>query len=648
MILLPCPWCGPRNVTEFQHRARPPAAPTWPRPAPRMAALPLLPAQPVGWVERDLVPPAGLPQVRQAWTAHRDERGPVGPGRGRPSDEPARRGPGCALAPAARRGDRPRGPLAFTWNGRPYHGPSGRHDRLGAGRGRASGCSPAASSTTARAACSRPASTTRAAWSRSATSPTSAAPTGWSTGHGGDRAEHLALTALRRQGGEPAGRTVPAAWLLLQDVHEAGVPLARLREVLRRFVHAGAISPDTPHGHYDKRYAHPDVLIAGGGPAGMAAALAAARAGARVLLVEEEHQLGGHLRWGGPGGAGRPAGRAARRAEGIEVLTDSVVLGRYDEQLGRGAAARPPGVAERLIKARASARRGAGLIERPYVFAGNDLPGVMLSTAVRRLINLYAVKPGDRAVVLTANAAGDAAIADLKRAGVEVVRVVDARRGDDVAAGARPQPACGPSSSPTAPDRLRPARHRGRLDRADLAAQHGRRPARCTTRARRGSSRADGCPMTCSRPAASPGDGTPGRAGRARGRGRREAARRAAARRCTPPRRDPHPATAAARPSPGRWPRHPELPVDQHPELFRGTTHGIVDSREDVSSKDSALAVAGGLRLGRAGQALHHRHHGPGRRASWRRSTRSRSSPRPPGARSPRPAPRPGARRTCR
>src|SRR5438552_17942522 len=75
-----------------------------------------------------------------------------------------------------------------------------------------------------------------------------------------------------------------------------------------------------------------------------------------------------------------------------------------------------------------------GLIERPYVFAGNDLPGVMLSTAVRRLINLHAVKPGQRAVVLSANPEGDAAIADLKRAGVEVVRVEDARLGGDVTA----------------------------------------------------------------------------------------------------------------------------------------------------------------------------------------------------------------------
>ena len=88
-----------------------------------------------------------------------------------------------------------------------------------------------------------------------------------------------------------------------------------------------------------------------------------------------------------------------------------------------------------LIKARAKTLVVApGLIERPYVVQGNDLPGVMVSTAVRRLINLYAVRPGERAVVLTANAAGDAAVADLKRAGVEVARVEDARLGGDITA----------------------------------------------------------------------------------------------------------------------------------------------------------------------------------------------------------------------
>src|SRR5690348_17472017 len=173
----------------------------------------------------------------------------------------------------------------------------------------------------------------------------------------------------------------------------------------------------------------------------MAAAAAAAAAGASVLLVEEEYRLGGHLRWGD---AADLAALAELRAlvtatPGIEVHTNAVVAGRYDGNwtavVLRSLPGGLPGGAEQLIKARAKILVVApGLIERPYVFAGNDLPGVMLSTAVRRLINLYAVKPGQRAVVLTANPDGDAAVADLKRAGVEVVRVEDARLGGDIIA----------------------------------------------------------------------------------------------------------------------------------------------------------------------------------------------------------------------
>src|SRR5919202_2552589 len=71
------------------------------------------------------------------------------------------------------------------------------------------------------------------------------------------------------------------------------------RRVLRRFSAGGKVSENSAQGYFDKRYAHPDVLVTGGGPAGMAAAVAAAGAGAQVLLVEEEYELGRHLRWGG-------------------------------------------------------------------------------------------------------------------------------------------------------------------------------------------------------------------------------------------------------------------------------------------------------------------------------------------------------------
>ena len=182
------------------------------------------------------------------------------------------------------------------------------------------------------------------------------------------------------------------------------------------------------------------------------------------------------------------------------MLTDAVVLGRYDGNALAVLERRHGGAeAERLIRARAKTLVVApGLIERPYVFAGNDLPGVMLSTAVRRLINLYAVKPGQRAVVLTANPDGDAAVADLKRAGVEVVRVEDARLGGDIVAATGRSRACGRSRSRTAP--ASPAT-------CSSPRSAGPRRRRCSTppatgpstaRRRPASSRTPpGCPRTC-------------------------------------------------------------------------------------------------------------------------------------------------------
>ncbi|PZS31144.1 MAG: sarcosine oxidase, partial [Pseudonocardiales bacterium] len=126
--------------------------------------------------------------------------------------------------------------------------------------------------------------------------------------------------------------------------------------VLGGFAPGGRMSRvvDSP-GEYDQRYAHPDVVVAGSGPAGLGAALAAASAGAAVMLVEQDDELGGHLRWGSAAelallGDLRDAVAAA---PGIEVLVRSVVAGRYDGNwlsiVQRGL----PHVEERLIKARA-------------------------------------------------------------------------------------------------------------------------------------------------------------------------------------------------------------------------------------------------------------------------------------------------------
>ncbi|HZD37129.1 MAG TPA: 2Fe-2S iron-sulfur cluster-binding protein, partial [Actinomycetes bacterium] len=365
--------------------------------------------------------------------------------------------------------------------------------------------------------------------------------------------------------------------------------------VLRRFAAGGVVAAGSPDGRFDKRYAHPEVVVAGGGPAGMAAAVAAAGAGARVLLVEEEHELGGHLRWGNLADLAALAElrAAVERSGGIEVMTDSAVIGRYDGNwvavLQRGLSL----VEERLVKARAGTLVVApGLIERPYVVGGNDLPGVILSTAARRLVNLWAVRPGNRAVVLTANASGDAAVADLERAGVEVARVVDARRGGDVVRvrggsgvrsvecddGARIEcdlvvTAVG-WTSPTA-----------------LLNMAGDRPVWSHAAARFLPSR---LPDDVLATGGVVGDGTLEQLlAHARATGL-QAARRALRTRA---RRGGGRATAEREPAeePAEEPvQLPELPIAEHPPLFQARTHGFVDFSEDVTSKDLVTACREG------------------------------------------------------
>ena len=367
------------------------------------------------------------------------------------------------------------------------------------------------------------------------------------------------------------------------------------QRVLKRFAAGGTTSPDSPPGYYDKRYAHPDVLVAGGGPAGMAAALAAADAGASVLLAEEEYELGGHLRWGGDEDRRLLRDLTERIAAqpGIEVLTNAVVAGRYDANwipvLQRNVA----DADERLIKARAKTLVvAAGLVERPYVFAGNDLPGVMLSGAVRRLINLWAVKPGERAVVLTANGDGDAAIDDLRRVGVDVARVEDARHGGDLrtvlgrrgvtgvecADGARVD--CDlvvTAVGWTAPTTL--------LNMAGDKPIYDARSARFFPDPSR-------LPDDVLAVGGLAGDGTAEEiVGHADAVGR-EAARRAVGRG-----RELLAGAPTTADAPGDIPPPEELPTlprDPHPELFAGPTHGMVDYSEDVSSKDLVSAVGEG------------------------------------------------------
>lgn len=365
------------------------------------------------------------------------------------------------------------------------------------------------------------------------------------------------------------------------------------QRILTRFATGGVVSPDREPGRYDHRFAHPDVLVAGGGPAGMAAAVAAANAGADVILVEDEHQLGGHLRWGGRDDldALDELTSTLLKHPNIEVMTNSVVTGRYDHNWVAVAQKGLPGVEERLVQARAKCLVvAAGTIERPYVFEGNDLPGVMLSTAARRLLNLHAVKPGDRAVVLSANDSGDSAGADLEEAGVEIVEVLDARQGETIVR------ATGRGRLQAVVD------SNGRRHQADLLVtavgwttptsllnMAGDRPV-YEPRAARYLSRS--LPYDVLATGGIVGDGETERLVEHATAIGREAARRASVVRSQW--LTAVPAAMNRQPPDTTEVDVPRLEVGDHPELYRSSTHGFVDYSEDVTSKDLFAAAAEG------------------------------------------------------
>ncbi len=343
------------------------------------------------------------------------------------------------------------------------------------------------------------------------------------------------------------------------------------QKILGRFAAGGVTRADAEHGYYDKRYVHVDVCVAGGGPAGMAAAIAAANAGSSVLLVEEEYQLGGHLRYGGSADLATLAGlRAQVAANGnIEVMTNSVVTARYDMnwiaviQRQPGISVKGHDIHERLCKVRAGTLVvAAGLIERPYVFEGNDLAGVMLSTAVRRMINLYGVLPGSRAVVLTANPEGDACADDLIRVGASVT-VVDARTGGNVvrAKGGKRVKSVELADGRTIEcDLLVTAI--GWTAPVPLLNMAGDRPVYDKTAARFFPT--DRVAANVLVAGALTGDGTTAEL-IAHG-------------------------TAIGAKAAGRTGDVPALNRVAHPEMYRSTTHGIVDYSEDVYSKDMVAA----------------------------------------------------------
>ncbi len=225
---------------------------------------------------------------------------------------------------------------------------------------------------------------------------------------------------------------------------------------IRRAAGLGHAPKEADPDHYANRYAHCDVLVIGGGAAGLASALAAAQTGVRVMIVDEQPEMGGafHFDTGATvdGQSGWDWAQATvaklKGMSNVTVLSRTTAFGyhnhnyvalveRVTDHIAKPGKNQPR---ERLWQVRAKrVIIASGAIERHMVFANNDRPGIMLAAAGRTYLNHFGVAVGAKVGVYTAHDSAYEAAIDLKKAGVSVPVIVDAREkpGEGVLAQAR-------------------------------------------------------------------------------------------------------------------------------------------------------------------------------------------------------------------